>query len=64
MKMKEIREINAEEVLEKVALAKKELLTLRVQAKTGKLENHSKIKKTRRDVARLLTFHTELNNKS
>jgi large subunit ribosomal protein L29 len=56
MKAKEIRELTAEEMRRKVVDLKQELFNLRFQHAVGQLENRSRIKKTKHDIARLLTI--------
>jgi len=63
MKSTEVRELSVDEIDEKVDKLKKELFTLRIQAKTGKLEKQSRIRFARRDIARLLTIKEELQSK-
>jgi len=58
MKMKEIKELTAEELETKVAELKKEHFTLRQQAKTGTLEKSANLRKVRKDIARCLTEKT------
>ena len=57
--LEEIRGLSIEELREKVSNFKKELMQMRFQAKTGKLEQQTKIRETRRDIARLLTVINE-----
>ncbi len=63
MKTQEIRELNVDEISEKIEKAKQELFNLRIQAKTGKLEKQARISLLRRDVARMLTIQKELSSK-
>ena len=55
MKASEIRALSVSEIEEKIAAAKLELQKM-------KIENPMKIRKTRKDIARLLTILTEKNN--
>ena len=55
LKSSELRNLTADELKEKVDALKKELFSLRLQAKLGKLEKHSTIQITKRDVARVKT---------
>ena len=55
LKSDELRNLTADELKEKVDALKKELFSLRLQAKLGKLEKHSAIQITKRDVARVKT---------
>lgn len=59
MKVAEFRGLSVEELQDKVQNFKKDLMQLRFQAKTGKLERQSAIKELRRDVARALTVMEE-----
>jgi large subunit ribosomal protein L29 len=51
----EIRELDNEELDNKLVEARKELFNLRFQAATGRLDNNSRVTHVRRDIARLLT---------
>lgn len=55
LKAGDIRALTTEELKEKLNGLKKELFSLRLQARLGKLEKHSTIQKTRKDIARVLT---------
>lgn len=59
MKVKEIRELNDEELEEKLKELKEELFNLRFQAATGQLENVKRIKEVRRSIARVKTVQRE-----
>lgn len=59
LKPQELRNLTADELKEKTHGLKKELFSLRLQAKSGKLEKHSSIRMTKRDVARVLTVLRE-----
>ncbi len=61
MKATEIRDLNAEEIQQKVADLKEALFNLRFQHEIGQLENPKKIGETKKDIARLKTI---LNAKS
>ena len=56
MKAREIRELTEKERLEKTDDLKKEYFNLKFQLATGKIENPSRLKYIRRDVARLKTI--------
>jgi len=58
MKMKEVREMTTEELVKKIADIKQEKLNLRIQSKTGQLENPTLIKQLRRDIAKIKTEMT------
>ncbi len=59
MKVKEIRDMSAGELNQKVASLKEELFNLRFQHATGQLENPMRIVETRKTIARLLTVLRE-----
>ena len=59
MKATEIRALSQEERLKKAADLKQELFNLRFQREIGQLENLAKIKKTKRDIARMKTIIRE-----
>ena len=58
MKAKENREKTAEELEKLLADTRKEIFNLRRQALTGQLQNSSKIRILRKDVARMETEKT------
>lgn len=55
MKAAEIRNLTEEELNKLVLDSKSELLKLRIQGKTGQLENSARIGHLKKDVARALT---------
>ena len=55
----ELRELGSEELTTKLREAKAELFNLRVQAATGQLENHGRLRAVRRDIARIYTVMRE-----
>ncbi len=59
MKITEIRNLNEDELKEKLDQLKKELMQFRFQAKTGKLERQSSLQEKKRDIARVLTVLNE-----
>ena len=59
MKTKEIRELTTEEINNKIAESKQELLKLRFKQATGSLENPARIHELRKDVARFKTILKE-----
>lgn len=59
MKVDELRSLATEELGEKLTSFKKNLMELRFQSKTGKLETKNSIKSTRRDIARIMTIINE-----
>ena len=55
MKAKEVHKFNDEEIAIEIDRLKKRMFELRSQKVTDKIEDTSQFKKTRRDIARLLT---------
>ena len=55
MKVKEIREMTAEELSAKLVELKKELFNLRFQHAVNQLENPHKITEVKREIARVMT---------
>ena len=55
MKTAEIKEMSVQDLQERVAAEKARLATMKVQHAVSPVENPSEIKKTRRDIARMLT---------
>ena len=58
-KVRELRDLGDEELLERLDASKEELFNLRFQLATGQLDNPMRIKDVRRDVARILTILRE-----
>ena len=59
MKATEIRELTAEELSQRIQSDEEELLRLRFQASTGVLENPTRIRVLRREIARAQTIQRE-----
>jgi large subunit ribosomal protein L29 len=59
MKAQEIRDLSEKERQNKVADLGQEIFNLRFQLATGKIENPSRLKSLRRDVARIKTVQQE-----
>lgn len=60
MKAKELREIGADEMAQKIRETKKEMSQMRMRRASGvSVENYGRIRGMRRDVARMLTIQTE-----
>lgn len=55
MKAGELRDMNDEELLEKLRDSRKQLFNLRFQQATGQLDNPCKLGQVRQDIARILT---------
>ena len=51
----ELRDLSDEELTARLDETKQELFTLRFQRESGQLEDMSRIRKTRREVARIIT---------
>ena len=60
MKASEIRELDLQELNQKVIDLKQELFNLRFQHQVGQLENPQRLKQTKRDIARLYTVIREV----
>ena len=59
MKAQEIRDLSEKERQEKVSDLSQEIFNLRFQLATGKIENPSRLKSLRRDIARIKTIQGE-----
>ena len=59
MKVQEIREIETQELLNKVEEFKKELFELRFQQATGQLENTARVRQVRKTIAKIKTVIRE-----
>ena len=59
MKVKEIRDMSAGELNQKVASLKEELFNLRFQHATGQLENPMRIREVKKSIARIKTLQRE-----
>ena len=59
MKAAEIRKMTDQEIQSAIDEAKQELFNLRFQWETGQLEDYTRIRQVKRDVARLLTIQHE-----
>ena len=56
MKTAEIKEMSVQDLQERIASEKARLATMKVQPAVSPVENPSEIKKTRRDIARMMTI--------
>lgn len=54
--LNEFRQLNAEQITEKLAGMRKELMTLRFRKSVGRLENAARLRTIRRQIARLNTI--------
>ena len=59
MKSSEIRVLNSEEIISRLADAREELMKLRFQQVTGQLTDTSRLRILRRDIARMETILNE-----
>jgi large subunit ribosomal protein L29 len=59
MKVKEIREMQVEQLHTKLSDAREELMKLRFQQVTGQLTDSSRLRHLRRDIARMETILNE-----
>lgn len=59
MKAKELRDLTAQELNNKLTEHKTELFNLRFQLATGQLDNPMRIKAVRKDIARIKTIIRE-----
>ena len=66
MQVKEVRELNNEQLAEKLVELKKDLFNLRLQLATNQLDNPVKIRETKKAIARVQTVlrERELNAKA
>lgn len=63
MKSAEIKEMSVQDLEERIAAEKANLTMLKVQHAVSPIENPSIIKKSRRDIARMLTILGQKNSK-
>ncbi|HLN82427.1 MAG TPA: 50S ribosomal protein L29 [Candidatus Binatia bacterium] len=59
MEAKELREMSAEDLVQKRASLREEITHLKLKRATSRLENPMKLKETKRDLARLETILRE-----
>jgi large subunit ribosomal protein L29 len=62
MKAEEIRSMTADELDDQLVKLKKEQFNLRFQRASGQLENTSRVREVRRDIARIKTVQTQKRN--
>ncbi|GLU49300.1 50S ribosomal protein L29 [Nocardiopsis ansamitocini] len=55
----ELRDQSSEDLVGKLKEAKEELFNLRFQAATGQLDNHSRLRTVKREIARIYTVMRE-----
>ena len=63
MKAKEIREMSIADLQDRIAVEKANLDSMKVNHAVSPLEDTSKIKKTRKDIARMMMVLAEKQNK-
>ncbi|WP_299037103.1 50S ribosomal protein L29 [uncultured Pseudokineococcus sp.] len=54
-----LRDKDSDQLVEELRRAKEELFNLRFQSATGQLENHTRLRAVRRDIARIYTVMRE-----
>ena len=59
MKAAEARELDVEELEQRLAETRRELFNLRFQSATGALENSARLRTAKREIARILTVRYE-----
>ena len=59
MKAKDLRDLNDEELARRLTETRHELFNIRFQAATGALENTTRLRLAKRDIARILTVQNE-----
>jgi len=59
MKISEVRDLSADQLQEKLTELKREQFNLRVQQATGQLENTTRRRVIRRDIAKVMTIINE-----
>ena len=59
MRARELRDLTDEQLDDALAERRKELFNIRFQAATGALENTSRLKLAKREIARILTVRNE-----
>ena len=64
MKAQEVRDLTEKERQDRIADLGQEIFNLRFQLATGKIENPSRLKSLRRDIARIKTIQSEAKDGS
>ncbi len=59
MKAAELRELTPDELVQRELELKRKLFNLRFQRASGELDNSAELKKTRKDIARVMTLLAE-----
>jgi large subunit ribosomal protein L29 len=63
LRARELQHLNEEDLGEKLAEARQELFNLRFQSATGALENTTRLRLAKREIARILTVQHERENR-
>jgi large subunit ribosomal protein L29 len=63
LRARDLRELTDEELGNRLADTRKELFNLRFQAATGALENTTRLKLAKREIARILTLQHDRDSK-
>ena len=61
LKAKQLHELDDDQLVQRLADTRKELFNIRFQSATGALENTTRLKLARREIARILTIQNERN---
>ena len=64
MKIKEIREKSAPDLMDAKNSMKQEIFNLRIQQKSGQIENPARLRMLRKSIARIETVLTQLSHKA
>ena len=59
MRARDLHDLDDQDLEEKLAEARQELFNLRFQSATGALEDHTRLRITKREIARILTVRHE-----
>ena len=59
MKATELRELTPDELVQRELELKRKLFNLRFQRASGELDNSAELKRTRKDIARVMTITAE-----
>ncbi len=62
MKAKEIRELSVNDLRERIEVERTNLAQMKMNHAISPLEDSSKLKKARKDIARMLTILSEMEN--
>jgi large subunit ribosomal protein L29 len=59
LKARELRDLSNDELTQRLVDTRQELFNLRFQSATGALENTTRLKLTKREIAKILTLQNE-----